>query len=62
LLWVQEEPANMGAWSHIALHLPAKLGRTISCVSRPESSAPATGSHMLSEHEQESLLSAVFPE
>ncbi len=62
LLWVQEEPANMGAWSHIALHLPARLGRQISCISRPESSSPATGSHMHSEHEQESLLSAVFPE
>jgi 2-oxoglutarate dehydrogenase complex dehydrogenase (E1) component-like enzyme len=59
---VQEEPANMGAWTHIAMHLPAELGRQVMRVSRPESSSPATGSHDRSEREQQKLLDAVFPE
>jgi multifunctional 2-oxoglutarate metabolism enzyme len=62
ILWVQEEPANMGAWTHIAMHLPGELGRQVYRVSRPESSSPATGSHERSEHEQQKLLSAVFGE
>ncbi|MGH3265135.1 MAG: multifunctional oxoglutarate decarboxylase/oxoglutarate dehydrogenase thiamine pyrophosphate-binding subunit/dihydrolipoyllysine-residue succinyltransferase subunit, partial [Trebonia sp.] len=62
ILWVQEEPANMGAWTHVAMRLPAHLGRQILRVSRPESSSPATGSHTRSEQEQKQLLAAVFPE
>jgi multifunctional 2-oxoglutarate metabolism enzyme len=44
LLWVQEEPANMGAWPYMATHLPAAIGRTVGVVALPESSAPASGS------------------
>jgi 2-oxoglutarate dehydrogenase E1 component len=42
--WVQEEPANMGAWPTMALKLPVLLDRPVSVVSLPASSAPATGS------------------
>jgi 2-oxoglutarate decarboxylase len=42
--WVQEEPANMGAWPTLALHLPGALGRPVRPVSLPASSAPAAGS------------------
>jgi multifunctional 2-oxoglutarate metabolism enzyme len=59
---VQEEPANMGAWTHVAMQLPGALGRQIYRISRPGSSSPATGSHVRSEHEHELLLSAAFPE
>ncbi len=62
VFWVQEEPANMGAWTHIAMHLPQALGRQIYRISRPGSSSPATGSHVRSEHEQDLLLSAVLGE
>jgi 2-oxoglutarate decarboxylase len=62
ILWVQEEPANMGAWTHIAMRLPQALGRQILPATRPESSSPATGSHDRSERENEQLLSAAFPE
>ena len=62
ILWVQEEPANMGAWGHIALRLHAQLGRPITPITRPESSSPATGSHLRSEHETEVLLATAFPE
>ena len=44
LVWVQEEPANMGAWPRMALTLPELLGRKLELVSLPPSSAPATGS------------------
>jgi 2-oxoglutarate decarboxylase len=62
VLWVQEEPANMGAWPHVALHLPEALGRHVGRISRPESSSPATGSHVRSEQERETLLAAAFGE
>ncbi len=42
--WVQEEPANMGAWPTFALKLPRVLGREVGVVSLPASSAPAAGS------------------
>jgi 2-oxoglutarate dehydrogenase E1 component len=42
--WVQEEPANMGAWPTFALKLPRVLDREVGLVSLPASSAPAGGS------------------
>ncbi len=62
ILWVQEEPANMGAWAHIAMRLHAQLGLPITPITRPESSSPATGSHVRSEQETETLLATAFPE
>ena len=44
LIWVQEEPANMGPWPFVALNLPAEIGRTLGVISLPASSAPASGS------------------
>jgi len=44
LIWVQEEPVNMGAWPYLATHLQQLIGRGISAVALPESSAPASGS------------------
>ena len=42
-LWVQEEPRNMGAWTHILTHLQPELDVKLECISRPASGAPATG-------------------
>src|SRR4029077_20735717 len=38
IVWVQEEPANQGAWPFMALHLPEHLGdRQLRRVSRTSS-------------------------
>jgi 2-oxoglutarate dehydrogenase E1 component len=61
LIWVQEEPANQGAWPYIALRLPEHLGgRPLLRVSRNASAAPSTGSHHTHEIEQAALLDAAF--
>ena len=58
--WVQEEPANQGAWSFMAMNLPALINHQITGVSRPASSSPAVGSHHRSELEQQALVSQAF--
>ena len=54
--WVQEEPANMGAWPYMALRLPGLLNRPIQLVSLPASSAPASGSAKAHAEEQARLV------
>lgn len=58
IVWVQEEPRNMGAWSYMAPRLTDLVGRdiTISVVSRPERSSPAAGFWDLHAAEQEQIL------
>jgi multifunctional 2-oxoglutarate metabolism enzyme len=57
LVWVQEEPANQGAWPFVALNLPAHLGgRPLVSVSRAASASPATGSHKTHDAEQRALV------
>jgi 2-oxoglutarate dehydrogenase E1 component len=66
LLWVQDEPANQGPWSHIALRTSEAHGghgfgnRTLRRVSRRATASPATGSHHLHEDEQKALLLEAF--
>ena len=54
--WVQEEPANMGAWPTMALKLPDILGRPIGRISVPPSSAPAVGSATAHKAEHERVV------
>jgi 2-oxoglutarate dehydrogenase E1 component len=58
VVWVQEEPWNMGAWYYMQARLPDMLGKrfTLSCVSRAESASPATGSLSAHKLEQEKLV------
>ncbi len=58
--WVQEEPANQGAWSFIAINLPGTIGRAVECVSRPSSSSPAVGTHQRHEVEQNLVVEQAF--
>jgi 2-oxoglutarate dehydrogenase E1 component len=62
IVWLQEEPANQGAWPFVALNVPEHLdgGRTLRRVSRPASASPAAGSHTMHEAEQASLFDTVF--
>jgi 2-oxoglutarate dehydrogenase E1 component len=63
LIWVQDEPANMGAWPFMSLKLPAHLeGRELKRVSRRASSSPAVGSAKMHAAEQQGLLAALFGE
>jgi 2-oxoglutarate dehydrogenase E1 component len=62
LVWVQEEPWNMGAWFYLNARLPLLLGRRLPlhCVSRSETASPATGSAAAHKVEQQMLLDAAF--
>ncbi|PZS27626.1 MAG: multifunctional oxoglutarate decarboxylase/oxoglutarate dehydrogenase thiamine pyrophosphate-binding subunit/dihydrolipoyllysine-residue succinyltransferase subunit [Pseudonocardiales bacterium] len=61
-VWVQEEPANEGAWQFVALNLPEHLpaGVTLRRVSRSASASPAAGAHRVHEAEQAALIDAAF--
>ena len=60
LAWVQEEPANQGAWSFIAMNLPEVIHRPITGISRPASSSPAVGTHQRHEAEQRAVVEQAF--
>ena len=66
LLWVQDEPANQGAWPFVALRTAEQFGgegfggRNLRRVSRRATAAPATGNHHLHEEEQKALLMEAF--
>ena len=59
VVWVQEEPFNMGAWYYLRARWPSELGK-LSCVSRPESASPATGSEKSHKFEQHLLVDQAF--
>jgi 2-oxoglutarate dehydrogenase E1 component len=57
LVWAQEEPENMGAWSHILRslrHLPFEV------IARSESAATASGSSKRSAKRQNEIIKQVF--
>jgi 2-oxoglutarate dehydrogenase E1 component len=66
LLWVQDEPANQGPWSYIALRTSEAHGghgfgsRTLRRISRRATASPATGNHHLHEEEAKALMYEAF--
>ncbi len=60
VMWVQEEPENMGAWPYMGLRLPRVLGRALSLASLPSSSAPAAGSAKAHAAEHSGLVAAAL--
>ncbi|HEV8320080.1 MAG TPA: 2-oxoglutarate dehydrogenase E1 component [Myxococcota bacterium] len=62
LVWVQEEPWNMGAWFFLRGRLPASLTDRLPlrAVTRPESASPATGSQASHKIEQAGLIAEAF--
>ena len=62
VFWVQEEPANMGAWRYLHERFGRKLFNRFpfDLVSRPESASPATGSANAHKLEQARLVARSF--
>jgi 2-oxoglutarate dehydrogenase E1 component len=62
LRWVQEEPANMGAWRSTRHRLEAILpeGAVLSRVAREDSPTPATGYYQLHVEQEKRLLEEAF--
>ena len=60
IIWVQEEPYNMGAWFYMRIYFGQSIGRKILGVTRPESASPATGSGNTHKVEQGQLLEEAF--
>jgi 2-oxoglutarate decarboxylase len=58
--WVQEEPANQGAWSFIAMNAPAMVNRAIEGITRPSSSSPAVGTYQRHVVEQNAVVEQAF--
>jgi 2-oxoglutarate dehydrogenase E1 component len=62
IVWVQEEPENMGAKRFVIRHLRRELGIEADAIARAESASPATGSMKVHQQEQERLLeTALLP-
>jgi 2-oxoglutarate dehydrogenase E1 component len=61
VVWVQEEPENMGAWEFMRPILQeVSTGRAVRRVARPRSASPAEGSAARHTHNQQSLLAQAF--
>jgi 2-oxoglutarate dehydrogenase E1 component len=62
VVWLQEEPANMGAWGFVEERLRPLLppGRSLRYVGRPRSASPASGSYKRYVAEQEWLIGRAF--
>ncbi|MBK5260120.1 MAG: multifunctional oxoglutarate decarboxylase/oxoglutarate dehydrogenase thiamine pyrophosphate-binding subunit/dihydrolipoyllysine-residue succinyltransferase subunit [Thermoanaerobaculia bacterium] len=58
VVWVQEEPRNMGAWPFLHERLGGLLrsGQRLRYAGRPVAAAPATGSHHRHEEQQQALV------
>jgi 2-oxoglutarate dehydrogenase E1 component len=65
IMWVQDEPANQGAWPFMALNLPQALAergetRALLVASRVASASPATGSSKKHAVQQAELIAKAF--
>ncbi|HUG17071.1 MAG TPA: 2-oxoglutarate dehydrogenase E1 component [Thermomicrobiales bacterium] len=62
IVWLQEEPKNMGAWSHVAPRIQEVIGAgmTVRYIGRPERASPAEGSADVHAIEQSRIVAAAF--
>ena len=61
VVWLQEEPKNMGAWTFVQPRLQALLGdRTLRYIGRPERASPAEGHADAHEREQARIVAEAF--
>jgi 2-oxoglutarate dehydrogenase E1 component len=62
VVWLQEEPRNMGAWHALAPRLQELVGReqTIQYIGRPDRASPAEGSPVLHTAAHARIISEAF--
>jgi 2-oxoglutarate dehydrogenase E1 component len=61
VVWVQEEPENMGYWDFVRTPLEAAAnGRPVRLIARPRSASPAEGSAARHARQQQRLVEAAF--
>jgi 2-oxoglutarate dehydrogenase E1 component len=61
VVWVQEEPENMGAWGFVRPHLVELAGtRPVKRIARPRSASPAEGSAARHGLNQQALVNQAF--
>ncbi len=62
VVWAQEEPKNMGAWTFVAPQLRVATGNmlTIRYIGRPERASPAEGYSKAHEEEQQRIITDVL--
>jgi 2-oxoglutarate dehydrogenase E1 component len=62
VVWVQEEPKNMGAWMFLSSRLTEDLssGQKLYYSGRPDSASPAVGSAKISAQQQKDLVAGSF--
>jgi 2-oxoglutarate dehydrogenase E1 component len=62
IIWVQEEPRNMGAWNFLSSRIQELLSdsQKFYCISRPEGASPAVGSAKLSNQQQVQIVKEAF--
>ena len=62
VVWAQEEPKNMGAWTFVAPQLRVATGNmlTIRYIGRPERASPAEGYSEAHKIEQKRIVGDVF--
>ena len=61
VVWVQEEPENMGAWEFIRTPLQSVIGdMPLQVIARPRSSSPAEGSAARHSQNQDRLMAQVW--
>ncbi|MEM6363818.1 MAG: 2-oxoglutarate dehydrogenase E1 component [Planctomycetota bacterium] len=62
IVWVQDEPLNMGTWPYFKLKFGDELSKRfrVDCVTRAESASPSTGSMAAHKLEHQDLLDGAF--
>jgi 2-oxoglutarate dehydrogenase E1 component len=62
VVWAQEEPANMGAWTFVRerIHDALVPGQKLAYAGRRESASPAAGSMRVHREQQAALIAAAF--
>jgi 2-oxoglutarate dehydrogenase E1 component len=57
VVWLQEEPRNMGAWPFISMHYQ---GNIVEAITRPASGTTASGSQVIYARKHDAILEAVM--